>query len=282
MVFDKAPLGEVLAALTKDAEFNLSIETEIDLTRPVTVHLKNVTLQEALDMIVVTGAGYAWTMDKGTLAVKRFAERVYYFEALDMVGETSIDVGGDMLGSGVENAGVAGKYQVKAQKPQQSSDLWAAVEQALGGLKSADGILRLNRNSGIIFMADLIRAITIPHEIDFMATSSYGAGVTSSGVGRLSGLHPLHPRPRRAEPELPGQRREQLGPAEHQESGARRRRAQHLEQNLRSDAGRIAARDGNRQGARGRGVLAHDSSGWVRWWPIRCRWRHGAARRTGL
>lgn len=37
----------------------------------------------------------------------------------------------------------------------------------------------------IIFMADLIRAITIPHEIDFMATSSYGAGVSSSGVVRI-------------------------------------------------------------------------------------------------
>ena len=37
----------------------------------------------------------------------------------------------------------------------------------------------------IIFMADLIRAITSPHEIDFMATSSYGAGTSSSGVVRI-------------------------------------------------------------------------------------------------
>jgi len=37
----------------------------------------------------------------------------------------------------------------------------------------------------IIFMADLIRAINIPHEIDFMATSSYGAGSKSSGVVRI-------------------------------------------------------------------------------------------------
>ncbi|MFO7631849.1 MAG: phosphoribosyltransferase family protein, partial [Caldilinea sp.] len=37
----------------------------------------------------------------------------------------------------------------------------------------------------IIFMADLIRAITIPHEIDFMATSSYGASVSSTGVVRI-------------------------------------------------------------------------------------------------
>jgi hypoxanthine phosphoribosyltransferase len=37
----------------------------------------------------------------------------------------------------------------------------------------------------IVFMADLIRAISIPHEIDFMATSSYGSGVSSSGVVRI-------------------------------------------------------------------------------------------------
>jgi hypoxanthine phosphoribosyltransferase len=37
----------------------------------------------------------------------------------------------------------------------------------------------------IIFMADLIRAVNLPHEIDFMATSSYGAGTKSSGVVRI-------------------------------------------------------------------------------------------------
>jgi hypoxanthine phosphoribosyltransferase len=37
----------------------------------------------------------------------------------------------------------------------------------------------------IVFMADLIRAISIPHEIDFMATSSYGGGVSSSGAVRI-------------------------------------------------------------------------------------------------
>jgi hypoxanthine phosphoribosyltransferase len=37
----------------------------------------------------------------------------------------------------------------------------------------------------IVFIADLIRAIAIPHEIDFMATSSYGASARSSGVVRI-------------------------------------------------------------------------------------------------
>ncbi len=37
----------------------------------------------------------------------------------------------------------------------------------------------------VLFLADLMRAISIPHEIDFLATSSYGASTTSSGVVRI-------------------------------------------------------------------------------------------------
>lgn len=37
----------------------------------------------------------------------------------------------------------------------------------------------------VIFLADLMRAITIPNSVDFMAVSSYGAGVQSTGVVRI-------------------------------------------------------------------------------------------------
>ena len=36
-----------------------------------------------------------------------------------------------------------------------------------------------------IFTADLVRAITVPCEVDFMAVSSYGSGVKSSGRVRI-------------------------------------------------------------------------------------------------
>jgi MSHA biogenesis protein MshL len=75
------------------------------------------------------------------------------------VSETTIDVGGDMLASSTENAGVAGKYQVKTKNPQEGSDLWAAVAEALGGLKSEEGLLRINRNAGVIYMADSPRKV---------------------------------------------------------------------------------------------------------------------------
>lgn len=37
----------------------------------------------------------------------------------------------------------------------------------------------------VVFMADLMRAITIPCRIDFLSVSSYGAGVKTSGVVKI-------------------------------------------------------------------------------------------------
>ena len=37
----------------------------------------------------------------------------------------------------------------------------------------------------VVFMSDLMRSITIPCEIDFMAVSSYGNGVKASGTVRI-------------------------------------------------------------------------------------------------
>jgi len=36
-----------------------------------------------------------------------------------------------------------------------------------------------------LFLADLVRALEIPHEVDFISISSYGSGQRSSGVVRL-------------------------------------------------------------------------------------------------
>lgn len=40
-------------------------------------------------------------------------------------------------------------------------------------------------NGAVTFMTDLMRAMTVPLEIDFMAVSSYGAATKSSGVVRI-------------------------------------------------------------------------------------------------
>ncbi len=71
-----------------------------------------------------------------------------------------------------------------------SADAIAARVVELGQEISADyagrtlllvGVL----NGAVVFLTDLMRAISIPLELDFVAISSYGAGTRSSGVIRV-------------------------------------------------------------------------------------------------
>jgi MSHA biogenesis protein MshL len=154
LVFDRVSLGAAVSAVLSDSELNLAVDSDVDLSRPVTVRLKNVTMEEALNMIVEKGAGYAWKIQDGTLNVRRFEERIYHMDYLDMPGETDIDVGGDMLASGVEGAGVKGKYQVTGKREAKNTNIWGGITAALEGIKSPDGVLRIDPNAGIIYMAD--------------------------------------------------------------------------------------------------------------------------------
>lgn len=65
---------------------------------------------------------------------------------------------------------------------QRVKELGATISQEYAG---QDLLLVSVLKGSIVFMADLVRAIEIPHEIDFMATSSYGAGTQTTGVVRI-------------------------------------------------------------------------------------------------
>jgi hypoxanthine phosphoribosyltransferase len=63
-------------------------------------------------------------------------------------------------------------------------ELGAAISRDYAG---ADLLLLCILRGGVVFLADLMRAITIPHAIDFMALASYGAGARqSSGEVRIT------------------------------------------------------------------------------------------------
>jgi hypoxanthine phosphoribosyltransferase len=62
------------------------------------------------------------------------------------------------------------------------AELGAAVSEDYRG---RDLLLIGVLKGAIFFMADLMRSIEIPCEVDFMAISSYGAGIDSSGVVRI-------------------------------------------------------------------------------------------------
>ena len=63
-------------------------------------------------------------------------------------------------------------------------ELGAAISRDYAG---QDLLLLCILRGGVMFLSDLMRSLTIPHAIDFMALSSYGAGArASSGQVRIS------------------------------------------------------------------------------------------------
>ena len=160
MTLNNVPLSAAIEAIMQDSQLNLSVESEVDLSRRVTVHLKQATFAEAMDMMVKNGAGYAWTVENEMLIITTFMERIYAFDYLDMPGKTDIQVGGDMLGSSVEESGVSGKYVMQTSKSEETTDVWLAIEKTLTTLKSEAGIVRLNRNGGLVYMADTPKQVT--------------------------------------------------------------------------------------------------------------------------
>lgn len=61
-------------------------------------------------------------------------------------------------------------------------ELGAEVDRHYAG---QDLVLVCVLKGALMFLADLMRAMKIPHEVDFMAISSYGSGTESSGVVRI-------------------------------------------------------------------------------------------------
>ena len=172
LIFENAPLGEIINAILTDTDYNLSVESGIDLTRPVTVRITNATLREAFEMVIAKGSDYAWKIENGVVYVQRFEEKIYNLDYLDMSADTEVDIGGDMLASSVENAGVVGKFQLKSKRTAEINDVWTNVKGALEALKSPEGVLQVNRNAGIIYMADTpLRIETMVKFLDSLAES---------------------------------------------------------------------------------------------------------------
>jgi hypothetical protein len=135
---------------------NLSVESDVDLSRPVTVHLKQATFAEAMDMLVKNGAGYAWTVEGEVLFIKTFMERIYAFDYLDMPGERRTSRwAGTCWPPASKTSGVSGKYVLKTKKSEKTTDVW------LGHRRDPDHAENrrwhhstVNRNGGLIYMAD--------------------------------------------------------------------------------------------------------------------------------
>jgi MSHA type pilus biogenesis protein MshL len=129
------PLRDVVFIISEATGLNLVIEKEVQPELPVTLSLKNVTAEEALNRVCAS-ADYFYTIKDNMLFIKATITRTYELGIPSVVQSYQTDLGGDMLGSAIAGAGgggstIKGKLEQKTETDKTAYNLWEAIEKSL-------------------------------------------------------------------------------------------------------------------------------------------------------
>ncbi|MGD1152382.1 MAG: pilus (MSHA type) biogenesis protein MshL [Syntrophales bacterium] len=134
------PLRDVLSIISEATGLNLVMEKEIAPELPVTVSLKNVTAEDALNRVCAS-VDYFYTVKDNMLFIKATMTRTYELGLPAIVQTYHTDLGGDMLGGAM--TGSAGSTSVKGNISQKSEtdkaayNLWDVIEKSIEKLLGA-------------------------------------------------------------------------------------------------------------------------------------------------
>ncbi len=134
-----APLRDVLHVIAESTGLNLVMEKGVNPEVLVTITLKNVSAEDALNT-VFTSVDYFYSIKENTLTVKAMDTRIFEFGQPSVIQDYMVDVGGDILGGATTGAATTGTTSIKGSVTQTieaektSFKLWDAIEKAIGSL----------------------------------------------------------------------------------------------------------------------------------------------------
>ena len=128
------PLRDVLFIISEAAGLNLVMEKEIAPELPVTLSLKNVTAEEALNRVCAS-VDYFYTVKDNMLLIKATMTRTYELGLPAIVQTYHTDLGGDMLGGATAATGgstsVKGNISQKSETDKAAYNLWDIMEKSI-------------------------------------------------------------------------------------------------------------------------------------------------------
>lgn len=134
-------LGDILHVVANAAGMNLVIGEGVRQDRPVTITLNKVTADDAL-AIILGSADYFYTIKGNTLTIEATVTKVFELGHPALVQGYSLEVGGDILGSGQSagkssgnsNSSIKGNISQNAKSDAKAFDFWEALESSLQGI----------------------------------------------------------------------------------------------------------------------------------------------------
>jgi MSHA type pilus biogenesis protein MshL len=155
------PLRDVVFIISEATGLNLVMEREVLPDLPVTLSLKNVTAEDALNRVCAS-ADYFYTIKDNMLFIKATITRTYELGIPSVVQTYNTDLGGDMLGSALASTGggstIKGKIEQKSETDKTAYNLWDVIEKSLekiigtpaGATSAAQQTFVVNRLMGTI------------------------------------------------------------------------------------------------------------------------------------
>lgn len=143
-----SPLRDVLFVIAKDAGLNLILDKDVDPEIPITLIVRNVTLQDALDS-VISSTDYFYKIKRNMLKISATDTKIFHLNIFPIHQTYSTEVGGDILGgvtgqltSGGGTGGGGGTTSTELKgnvsKTEKSDDsaykFWDSIESALSSI----------------------------------------------------------------------------------------------------------------------------------------------------
>ncbi len=139
-------LRDVLFVIAKDAGLNLILDRDVDPDLPITVIVRDVTLQDALDSVIAS-TDYFYKIERNMLKISATDTRIFHLNIFPVHQTYSTEVGGDILGGvtgqltgGTTGGGGTTSTELKGNvsKTEKSDDsaykFWDSIEKALSSI----------------------------------------------------------------------------------------------------------------------------------------------------
>ncbi|TAN41673.1 MAG: pilus (MSHA type) biogenesis protein MshL [Nitrospirae bacterium] len=134
-------LGDVINVIAEATNLNLALDKDVDTGKTLSLNLKNVTAEDALNT-VFTSFDYYWALKNNMLIVKAVDTKIFEIGHPAVTQTLDIDIGGDIIGGAMSAAGgsasnIKGNITQKVASDKSALDFWTAIEGSVGNIMGA-------------------------------------------------------------------------------------------------------------------------------------------------
>jgi len=165
--------SKLLYSLSQTAGLNLIIDRDIDTHIPITMSVKDASIETVLDIMMEISGNY-YILKGNILHIKQFMSKSYNIAYIHSATSFGSELGGDTLnsaqaggsssGGGGGSQGVKGNFQLKFDNPSKTNDFYGQLESNVQALLSEEGKYTLNKFTGTLSVYDK------KHNIDAITT----------------------------------------------------------------------------------------------------------------